>query len=54
MKQFEEEDDEPRTKIKELVEVVLDENALERKLLVGAALLETNKREKLVEFLKNN
>ena len=53
MKQIEEEDDELRTNMEELVEVMLDENALERKMLVGS-LLEANEKENLVEFLRNN
>ena len=51
MKQTQEENNEPRTKVEELVEVILDENASERKVLVGA-LLEADKKERLVEFLK--
>ena len=53
MKQIEEENDEPRTKVEELVEEILDEKMIERKVLVGARL-KKNKKEKLVEFLKNN
>ena len=53
MKQIEEERDEPRIKVKELVEEILDEKIIERKTLVRAQL-EKNDREKLVEFLKNN
>ena len=53
MKQIRKEDDEPRTKVEELVEIMFDENASKRKVLVGA-LLEANEKKKLVEFLKNN
>ena len=52
MKQIEEEDDEPRTKVEELLEVTLDEEVIERKVLVGA-LLEKNEK-KNGGILKNN
>ena len=51
MKQTKEEDDKPRTKVEELVEEILNEKMIERKVLVGAPL-QKNEKKKLVEFLK--
>ena len=53
MKQVEEEDDKPRTKVDELVEEILNEKMTEKKVLVGAQL-EKNEKKKLMEFLKSN
>ena len=52
MKQIKEEDNKPRTKLEELVEVILDERIVERKMSMGA-LLAKSEKERLVKFLNN-
>ena len=50
---MEDEKDEPKTTIEELVEVILDEAYLYHKVLIGA-LLNKEERQKLANFLKRN
>lgn len=53
MKQIDEDNDEPRMKVEELIEVSLNGLEATRKVLIGA-LLTGEARKELVEFLKRN
>lgn len=53
MKKFEEDVDEPTTRIEKLVELILEDSEQKKTILVGARLNQ-NERVELVDFLQKN